>query len=384
MEKRSLIPDILTIAIHYLSTEARKAWFIYPLTFFITSLISASLFLKFDVVPIDANTARYVLSALIQSESAIVAVIVSLSLVAVQLTASSFSSEITGIFRNSEDLWMILTSYIGTIVLSLFVLQMVDKSSNSSFDVFFIVSCSYGVSCFVLLFFYSDRVLEMLDHKNIVKRLSERITKESLLSKNEDPLYPIMYRAKCSIRERDITVARICAKALVGRVKQIFCTQRMSIDEENQIYSRIFVTHFNRIGEIAIKEKDDDMAIWVINVAEDIGMAAMENRLYRLLDRIAFAIGKIGNDASQISFLPVVDEAIEILDRLAMYALDMMDQESREKTNFTNLLRNAIETAAIGLMKLSEALKKRDVNRSSGAKERYCEISKALSAMKTS
>lgn len=384
MEKKSLAPGILTIVISYLSTEARKAWFIYPLTFFVISLISAGLFLKFDADPIDANTARYALSALIQSESAIVAVIVSLSLVAVQLTASSFSSEITRIFRDSEDLWMILTSYIGTIVFSLFVLQMVDKSSSSSFDIFFIISCSYGISCFVLLFFYSDRILKMLDHKNIVKRLSEKITKESLLSRNEDPLYPIMYRAKCSIRERDITVARICAEALVGRLKQIFRMQRMNIDEENQIYHKIFVFHFNRIGETAIKEKDDDMAIWVINVAEDIGMTAKENRLYRLLDRVIFSIWRIGNEASQIHFLPVVDEAIEILDRVAMYALNTLDQENRENTNFANLLKNAIETAATGLMKISETLKEYDVNRSSGAKERCYEISEALSAMKTS
>lgn len=139
MENRSLMRSTLAGVISYFLAEANKAWFVYPLTFFVASLISTRLFLKFDMIPIDADTARYTLSALIQSESAIVAVIVSLSLVAVQLTASSFSFEITKIFRDSEDLWMILTSYIGTIVFSLFVLQMINKSFSSGFDIFFIL-----------------------------------------------------------------------------------------------------------------------------------------------------------------------------------------------------------------------------------------------------
>ncbi|MFQ6119549.1 MAG: hypothetical protein ACE5KE_06660, partial [Methanosarcinales archaeon] len=64
----------------------------------------------------DLTNIRYMLSALIQSEAAIIAIVITLSLVAVQLTASSYSSRVMVIFRDSPDLWFLMFSYIGSII----------------------------------------------------------------------------------------------------------------------------------------------------------------------------------------------------------------------------------------------------------------------------
>jgi uncharacterized membrane protein len=52
----------------------------------------------------DVDSARYMLSALVQSEAAIVALVVTLSLVAVQLAAQSYSARVIEVFRRTPDL----------------------------------------------------------------------------------------------------------------------------------------------------------------------------------------------------------------------------------------------------------------------------------------
>jgi len=70
------------------------------------------------------------LSALVQSEAAIIAIVVTLSLVVVQLTASFYSAKITKIFRKSPDLWILMISYIGAMIYSLVVLLMIEEVNS--------------------------------------------------------------------------------------------------------------------------------------------------------------------------------------------------------------------------------------------------------------
>ncbi|MCX9026253.1 MAG: hypothetical protein OIN85_09195 [Candidatus Methanoperedens sp.] len=57
-------------------------------------------FSYFDFLHTDVDSARYMLSALVQSEAAIVALVVTLSLVAVQLAAQSYSARLDTLNRH--------------------------------------------------------------------------------------------------------------------------------------------------------------------------------------------------------------------------------------------------------------------------------------------
>ena len=59
----------------------------------------------------DVDSARYMLSALVQSEAAIVALVVMLSLVAVQLAAQSYSARVIEVFRRTPDSLLKSRSY---------------------------------------------------------------------------------------------------------------------------------------------------------------------------------------------------------------------------------------------------------------------------------
>src|SRR3990172_2058972 len=69
------------------------------------------------------------LSALVQSEAAIVALVVTLSLVAVQLAASSYSARIVEIFKKTPDLWILIGIYGIAIFYGLGVLKLIEQAN---------------------------------------------------------------------------------------------------------------------------------------------------------------------------------------------------------------------------------------------------------------
>ncbi|MEA2076114.1 MAG: DUF2254 family protein [Euryarchaeota archaeon] len=121
-----------------------------------------SIFAYLNLLHTDADSARYMLSALVQSQAAIVAIVVSLTVIAVQLSASAYSPRVIRIFRDNPDMWILLTLYGVSIFYGLFVLKMVrgaEYSSqitilNNSLEAYITVVYTLGISTFALLFMY--------------------------------------------------------------------------------------------------------------------------------------------------------------------------------------------------------------------------------------
>lgn len=87
----------------------------------------------------NADSARYMLSALVQSEAAVIAIVITLSLVAVQLTASSYSTRVIDIFKKSFSLWIFVSTYIVAIIHGLWVLNVIvaiDGTPTSNNEIF--------------------------------------------------------------------------------------------------------------------------------------------------------------------------------------------------------------------------------------------------------
>jgi uncharacterized membrane protein len=83
------------------------------------------LFRYFNLFHTDVNSARYMLSALVQSQAAIVAIVITLTLIAVQLTASAYSPRVIDIFKKNPDMWILLGCYGVSIFYGLFLLKLV-------------------------------------------------------------------------------------------------------------------------------------------------------------------------------------------------------------------------------------------------------------------
>jgi hypothetical protein len=201
------------------------------------------LFRYFNLFHTDANSARYMLSALVQSQAAIVAIVITLTLIAVQLTASAYSPRVIDIFKKNPDMWLLLGCYGISIFYGFIVLKRVEGAEGEfvsqsaiwslgpisvSFE--FCVSMAYwlGAFTFVALFPYMLDVIRLLKPESIIKRLTIEITKDKFLNKKEHPLQPIVDIIHGSIMKYDIATTRIGLGAVTEQVIEI-------IDSDGQL-----------------------------------------------------------------------------------------------------------------------------------------------------
>jgi len=189
----------------------RKLWttriFVYVFLLLLVIFIGAILFAHFNLFHTDADSARYLLSALVQSQAAIVAIVISLTLIAVQLTASAYSPRVIDIFKKNPDMWILLGCYGVSIFYGFIVLKLVEGAEGGtvsqsviwslgsvSISFEFYVSLAYwlGAFAFIALFPYMWNIIRLLKSGNIINRLATEITRDKILNYEEDPIQPIM------------------------------------------------------------------------------------------------------------------------------------------------------------------------------------------------
>jgi len=97
------------------------------------------------------DSARYMLSTIVQSEAAIFALVVTLSLIAVQLAASSFSTRIIEIFKKTPDVWTLIIIYISLLIYGLAVLKLIESNDKNISNFEYYISLDYRLSIFAFL-----------------------------------------------------------------------------------------------------------------------------------------------------------------------------------------------------------------------------------------
>lgn len=276
----------------------------------------------------DVDSARYMLSALIQSEAAIVALVVTLSLVAVQLAAQSYSARVIEVFRGTPDLWILMGIYGGAMFYGLWVLKMIENpvvGRVSNLEGYVSFSYYLGVFAFVALVPYILNMFEMLKPSTVINMLAEAITKEKILDSiaegqekptDKDPVQPIVDIVRGSLMKYDYETMRDGLSAISERTNRIFENEILTGDNEKKISEHIF-NHITRVGLLAINKGDDfstrevllnlhsngitaakqelKEATWnAITSLHMIGTSAAENKLEVSTVKAAFFLGEIG------------------------------------------------------------------------------------------
>lgn len=162
---------------------------------FIFSAILVTFFYVLVVYPVlglsdtNVNSARYLLSSLIQAEAAIIAIVISLTLVAMQMVATSYSPRVIRIFSSGNQMYVILEFYIVSIALSAIFLQMLQGETGpiSPFHEY-LVSFSLWSSIFLMIALvpYIRNVLTLLSPETIISLQCQTISKNSIISRSSE------------------------------------------------------------------------------------------------------------------------------------------------------------------------------------------------------
>ena len=314
---------------YFLETIILHIW----LLFLLTSLCYC-IFTYYNLFHTDVDSARYMLSALTQSQAAIVAIVVSLTLIAVQLTASSYSPRVIDIFKSPKknpDFWILLGFYCSSIVYGLFILKLVEGAEgevvsqsaiwslgNVSISLEFCVSFAYwlGAFTFVILFPYMWRIMTLLKPEYIIGRLAVEITEKNILNVEEDPIQPIMDIVHGSIRKYDFETTRVGLQAVTEQVIKV-----IDSDKEKEISKR-FCEHLARVSRLAISKEDEDSTVEVIKCLAKFGKSTAEKELKDAISQVTETLGGVGGDAVKKGLEFATSEALNYLGKVGSAAAE--------------------------------------------------------------
>ncbi|WP_440956114.1 DUF2254 family protein [Methanosarcina sp. Mfa9] len=337
--------------------------------FTIIASVAISIVLSYNgFVYSNPDSARYTISALIQSEAAILAIIVTLSLVAVQQTASCYSPRVTEIFKDKNrnpDFWIIMVIYIGAMIYGAFILKQIGEGDlylANAFQKYLPTEIVYvlfdiqtaiwftfflSIIAFTSLWVYIKNTLELLNPSKIIEILAEDITEERFkLAANRkhtrdyddrDPIHPIIDIVSNSLINVDNQTALKGILNIEERTKQIFKSINIDVEDFKGILEN-FLNHFTIVGKLAVKKDNEDFVLKVLPNLHNVCNIAIKQKMLSTSVIATESLGQLGkasveekmNDSASMSihFLRQISEiSVENkLGYLATKAIGSLDQ----------------------------------------------------------
>ena len=306
-------------------------------------------FSKFDWLHTNADSARYMLSALIQSEAAIFALVVTLSLIAVQLAASSYSTKLVQFFKKSPDLWILLLIYGVAIFYGLGVLKYIEEVNPQVCASTFVcqsnlqnqISLAYyfGIFTFVALVPYLWNTFDLLKPSTIIKYLGEEITIKNILSIKKhglemyignNPIQPIIDILRGSLMKSDFETVKEGLRVIQLRICIILRNETLTEEEANNISHHIFPI-MNQFGELIISKEDINSYHEILLLLNNVCISFSKEFEIAIKDGVE-TIGSLG-----LSMEKKFDGLTGASEMLAMIGLGNAQQRLEEPTKMAAL-----------------------------------------------
>jgi len=293
-------------------------------------------YLSFDLHHGDLDNTRYLLSALSQSQAAIMAIVVSVSLVAIELASSSYSPRLIDVLKSNPDLYALVLLYGISIAYDFVLLEQLNINT-SEFHI--LVSYWLSAAAFLALFPYVHSMINMLSPKAIIRRVLENIDspdefENQRRSKQQDPFLPIVDIVRGAFTKHDCETIRtaligMAAKAMgvryeiadgyIGSYRAIlgsgFTGGRFIPDKSkwkpSKELSKNYAEHMSQIGRL-FADSDEVLAVETILNLKAVAEVVTEKRL-GAEDDIAQALGSIGIISVQRGFRKATNSVINTL-----------------------------------------------------------------------
>lgn len=238
---------------------------------------------SFKGITIDSDNVSSALGTLAQSNATILAIVISLSLLVIEFSASKYSARVVDVFKRDPILWGFLILYGFSIFIPVFLIiftttEMDDLTLHQCFSAVYKLS----IVAYFSLFFYIRHVFKMMKPSSVIGVLSKKIDLQSLynssketgkynsrISKDEpkinrinintedekDPFLPIIDIIRASIVRYDYATARDGLRA----VSDCLCDIIKQNPREEKIVSEHVFRRIHEIWTLALKIKDIEL-----------------------------------------------------------------------------------------------------------------------------
>jgi hypothetical protein len=273
----------------------------YFALFLVAVIISGILLaLNLNWVPTNENNAFYFLSSMVQAQAAIVALVVSLTLIVIQMAAAFYTPRIVIIMRKNPDMWILLYIYLWAISYGFIVLKSVPPVDQDPHLVTW--DLIIGLYTFSILFIYLINTIDLLRPDKIVTMLVDEITPENIHEEKweDDIMQPVFDVVHVSISRYDSTTARTGLRALSERLWEI-----ISLYDESSRYQKAahiaeyFCAHIDRSALVALKNNDVGILQEIIAVLAKFGTKTAEKGWDIATWKVVEALETIGTKTAE-------------------------------------------------------------------------------------
>jgi len=299
----------------------------------------------------DSESALYLLSSLVQSEAAVLGIVVTLSIVAIQLTSSSYSTRVIGIFRESASLWILILMYLIAIVYGLWVLKFLSSINGFSSNEFQIwIVYLLGIYAFSALLPYILDILNFMDPRTVINLLAAKITKKNIMLSMAEEDYNVNYRPSSgpiqplsdimfsALMKYDYGTLKDGLKALENSMLKILENEDIT-EEENDISNYLFIHNIMRLGEMALAKDDESSAALIIESLCKLGIFGINQNYSRFSESAAYIMQEIGIKAALNNNEYILNYSMVFLNVLGQNATFIKGFESVVKWELDSELR---------------------------------------------
>ena len=303
------------------------------------------LFWIFNLFPTNSNNALYFLSAMVQAQAAIVSLVITLTLVAIQMATASYTPRVVDVMKKNPDMWYLLTIYLIAISYGFFTLKQVAPNTDR-----FLVSSILilGIYTFSILFLYMKNTIAMLRPDTVVSMLVAEISADNLkesiaqiqryyritehtknvkqvqdAAKKEDVLQPIFDVVHASMMRFDVTTTRTGLSALSDRLLELFAgfdeTGRKEIAGDISLH---FCNHIQRSALVALRNDDEGMLREIAIVLQKFGTSAVEKGLDEVVFWVAGALEAVGTSTADKKIAIATSQVVTSLEEVGISAIE--------------------------------------------------------------
>lgn len=308
---------------------------LYAITFVFVITAVHSIFLHYGFLHTSVDSARYMLSSLVQSEAAIIAMVITLSLMAMQLVASSYSARVIEEFIKMPDLGILIGVYGIAIFYGLGVLKLIEGAcpavdSMSNLEAHISFAYYIGIFAFVALIPYIRTAFKLMKPSIIVNMLAEKITKKNILDVIEkqertddiDGIQPIIDIVCGALVKYDYATIMAGLRGIGDRSNHIFKNNTFEDEEESGKIAKHIFNHLTVVGGIAASRYDEKSTVAVIDNLYKNGETLVKQKYIFATTNAVDSLGMIGVTAAERRLGKAAKDAAEAIGRIGVFAAD--------------------------------------------------------------
>lgn len=287
------------------------------------------------------------LTTLASVQAAIFAIVFSIIILGVNLSASRYSPRLASTFRADPYYRWTVVIFGFSIALNLAGIYTSNFITEQGFNILILASAALAIGAFWTLYEFVNGTLEKTTPEGILTALNQNMTVRSIVDqahaaaddfRNHDPFLVLISVIRSTISEKDTVSAGKGLDLLTDRVSElVMYADESEFDEGSPVDESLRTVCVDQLSDILEQAKNEEInqiAVKVTKTAEDIGEASVDRGLDSILEY-------------------VVRGQTDLIDTIGF---DGQDERLREKIMDTckEILKNAAENqvwsgAAVGV-----------------------------------